>query len=204
VATLSHLDGLVSKLKYAVPTLAILLLSGFFWLKEHDQKVAWKALANARADSIEAQDARTQDLWKVIKSMDSTYSLVLIRHKKSMIQMRDSVKTLDSEIDQLARELNKELPESGRAKLDKLVSNCAKQVNLVSSSLTACESLRIESEKNSARKDTVMLALTKSRDGYKQLWEESDEPSPSPWATVGKVETAAGILALVTKLFGLW
>jgi hypothetical protein len=204
VAALQDLERLMDKLKYGIPALAILCLSGFFWMKEHDQRVAWKALADARADSIAARDAKTEELWKGIKSMTSAYAQVLNRHKKAMVEMRDSVKTLDSEIDRLAADLTKQLPEAGKAKLDTLVSNCAKQHNLIFSNLTTCEALRVDAENISARKDTVIFGLAKSRDDYKRLWEESDEPSPSTWATVGKIETAGAILALVTKMLGLW
>lgn len=204
---MGKLQGLgrqVTKLKYLLPALVVLILSGFFWLKEHDQRVAWKALADARADSIEARDVKTQELWNGIKSMTSAYAQALSRHKKDLIEMKDSIKTLDSEIDRLAFDLDKQLPEAGKAKLDTLVANCARQQMLVLTRLTACEALRAESDSISAAKSVVILRVTKSRDEYKKLWEEADEPSPSVWATVGKIETAGGILALVTKMLGLW
>lgn len=179
--------------------------SGFAWLREHDSNVRWEALAKARADSLAVEQKRTDAMKKAVISLDSAFAKANKKHLDYIAATEDSVETLSHRIDVLADAISKDLPDSAQGNLIALKQACTKQKDLLTGALTDCEFLKAQSIEQNARRDTIIGRLQSSADRYKELYTESIKAHRTDsWSTVGKIETAGGILAIITKLFGLW
>jgi len=187
----------------------ILLLAvgaaGFVWLKKHDEVVRWRALAEQRADSLEAETVITEGLRKAVTSLDSSYARSLQMHTARIGRMNDSVKVLTSHMRDIAAEIADALPDSSKHLADDITTVCNEILATVRPSLEECGRLRTEAESTSNKKTAIILRVTNERDGYKKLYEEGKTiVVHGPWEIVGKGTALVAATALITKLVGLW
>ncbi len=120
--------------------------------------------------------------------------------------MDDSTAKLKTEIGWLTSKIEAALPEPLKHLATDISTACNDQTELVKRHLSSCDSLLIRSDSISAAKDTLMLFYKDDRDQYKTMYEltKGFNPSGGAWAAIGKLETGLGLLAVITRLLGLW
>jgi cytochrome c556 len=175
------------------------------WLHEHDKRVRWQGKAEAQTQQLKKDQSDLDAFRKTVASLDQAYAKARKRHEVQIDQLKQTKRTYTQTIDSLINELARETPDSIKPKLVALGEMCSAQADTIFKSLTDCEALRVQAEEQVSRRDTIIFKIQGQRDSYKRLYEESrDFGPPSFWNTVGKTETAMLLIAIVTKLTGVW
>lgn len=195
------------KLRYILILLAALGISGFAWIRQHDELVKIRALAEARSDSLDKAADITDRMRKAVVSLDSAYAARTWEYHKQLAAMNHKRDSLSSEITRLADMIKLALPDSAKHLGPEIAEVCKQQADVIYSALVVCESLRKQAIEQVARRDTLNVRLQGERDGYRKLYTtllDSKGVREPVWAFVGKATATAGVLAVVAKLLGIY
>jgi len=198
----------VAKLQVLAILTAVALVIGTCtgWLHEHDRRVKMNVVLEQKEQDAKKKDEQIKAFHQSLELMNKEYTKQRAAYAIRGRILEDSTKKLKTEIDWLAAKIEASLPETQKHLATDIATACNDQTELVKKHLSACDSLLIRSDSISAAKDTLLLFYKDDRDQYKTMYELTKDYSPSggAWAAVGKVETGLGLLAVITRLLGLW
>lgn len=178
---------------------------GFGWLREHDRRIKAHVIMEQQEQDAKQKDEQIEGFRESLIQLNESYVQQKIHHSMQRRIMEDSTNRLKVEIGWLATQIQAQLPDSAKHLATDVAEACGHQVELVKRHLASCDAIVAKADTIMADKDSMIALITGARDDYRDLYKTALDVQPSEaWATVGKVETGVGVVALVTRFLGLW
>jgi len=169
----------------------IALASGWMWLRAHDAAVEARALAEARADSIQVAQAERDSLAVIFDAeravlLDSIQTLTTqaVSLRGDLLRARRTSNTSGQRLDSLLA--GSRMRDSTRAVIQEAIADLEHEVQVCSDLLDNCEQrvdlLLVQSTRDSVELNTARASTQELAERVQQLLRQGNR---HPWLTVG-------------------
>jgi uncharacterized protein HemX len=189
-----------------VGLVAVVLLGGgfFAWLRQHDETVRWRSMAEQRQDSLTKKDEHIKGFRVSVESLGVAVARHKLLYTAKRRAMEDTVKKLLVTIDEMQTEVLSipDLPPAARAGVVNIVNSCKQLESRMRGQLSDCETLNRELDSLSTKKDTLIWSLEDARDDWQKEAEEATSRvggRTKTWVTVATNALTAIVSFFVGK-----